>query len=247
MAIAIVTLLIGTVPSNTFLGQENHFHLSWPEQQSHNVITAPVTIFSHFNFLFHLYFFISLFFTNVIFTFIDIIELPNLSIFFSYLNVFFPLPFLSFISFFTNVIFHFHFHPSCPESHNRITTTVNITRPLSISAPADRHLLSSQSYYTKQYKFSTRILVLQILEGICIAICSRQSCSVPSITKFMKYYQLYQAIQIFDRHTNVTNIRRLLHCHMLSSQLFCTKYYQVYEILLTVPSFTKFRQLYYYY
>ena len=44
MAIAIVTLLIGTGPNNTFLGQENHFHLSWPEQQSHNVITAPVTI-----------------------------------------------------------------------------------------------------------------------------------------------------------------------------------------------------------
>ena len=44
MAIAIVTLLIGTVPNNTFFGQENHFHLSWPEQQSHNVITAPVTI-----------------------------------------------------------------------------------------------------------------------------------------------------------------------------------------------------------
>ena len=246
MAIAIVTLLIGTVPSNTFLGQENHFHLSWLEQQSHNVITAPVTIFSHFNFFLFIpltFFFISLFLQMLFSLFHRYHRITQPVNIFFLLKLFFPLPFFSFISlFFTNVIFHFHFHPSCPESHNRITTTVNITRPLSISAPADRHLLSSQSYYTKQYKFSTRILVLQILEGICIAICSRQSCSVPSITKFMKYYQLYQAIQIFDRHTNITNIRRLLHCHMLSSQLFCTKYYQVYEILLTIPSFTKFRQ-----
>ena len=67
MAIAIVTLLIGTVPNNTFLGQENHFHLSWPEQQSHNVITAPVTIIllslSLYLYLATFFFTLTLFFT----------------------------------------------------------------------------------------------------------------------------------------------------------------------------------------